>query len=79
MTAGIAANYTCRMDLLLNGFNQASILRQSTVQNGIDTRSRAFLIRLITLDELSIRVPSGYRTYSNSQRVTKFSAMRIYL
>lgn len=78
MTAGLAAGYPTRMELLLNGSPQSSIYRQSNVHNGVDTRTRAMILRLVTDDELRIRLPAGNRLYSNANRVTKFSGFRIY-
>jgi len=78
MTAGISNAWPAKMELLLNGLPQANIYRESTSQNNIDTRSRAIILRLITDDELRIRVPANYRLYGNANRVTKFSGCRIY-
>ena len=78
LTAGIVATDATKMELLINGDLAVDVYRSSTSHNGIDTRSRSFILPLQTNDVLRIRLPSGYSLYSNANRITMFSGFRIY-
>jgi hypothetical protein len=78
MTAGIYYPYPTKMELLVNGVVKANVYRSSVTHNNVDTRSRAIILPLNENDQLKIRIPSGYRLYSDGNRYTIFSGFRIY-
>jgi hypothetical protein len=76
-TAGSYAPYPSLMELVLNESPVANIYRGANLYSNIDTKSRSIILQLVLDDELKIRVPAGYRIYSNAQRITTFSGIRI--
>ncbi len=79
ITAGMVANFPTKLELLVNGVVQTNILRESSNHNNIDTRSRSIILRLTQNQVVRLRLPTGYRLYSNTARVTKFTGFRLYL
>ncbi len=78
LAAGIERNYGTNMQLVVNGEIKTNVYRSEAPHNGYDTRSKAVILRLQEGDKLHIRLPSGYRLFSDSNRITTFSGFRIY-
>ena len=78
LAAGIVAADGTKMELLINGELAIDVYRTSISHNGIDTRSRSFIIPLQTNDVLKVRLPNGYSLFSNANRITMFSGFRVY-
>ena len=82
MTAGIITGYGTKMELVKIGTSVdtvlANVFRSGAPHNGYDCRGRAIIVQLQANDKLKIRLPSGYRLFSDTKRITTFSGFRIH-
>jgi hypothetical protein len=78
ITAGIYTSYPTKLELVVNGVASVNVFRQSTQHITVDTRSRAFILRLAEGDVLKLRLPGGFATFSDALRETTFSGFRLY-
>ena len=80
ISACMAAYTQLDMRLALNSTSYpARLFRNATQHNGLDTRSRAMLLRLVVGDIIYVELVSSGQVYSDSRiRQTSFSGFRIY-
>lgn len=67
------------MELLQNGIMTASVYYEEDITGESMSRNRAIILHLSEGDELTVRIPAGYLTYSwtNTEEFTVFTGFRI--
>ncbi len=74
----MSAGTTSKMEVLLNGSPVMNFIYLSTTHNQYDQRSRGFVLRLQSTNELRVRLASGFKFYNDFNNHVTFGGFRIH-